>query len=158
MGYSDSIRSILSSWKNLAGGEEPCRSDSHWCYQSALSISWVWQKALIAFYDSTRFEGLLHTHCSISAGPSSCPGPQPGSQSIDGRFSWWLGLQQSSVMKTSVLHKYNRNYLHYSRTFAASFLRFGQATTAQHIRNTSHHRRRVSEISSKSVYNANAWK
>ena len=34
------------------------------------------------------------------------------------------------LWQKSLLHKYNRNYLHCSRTFAASLLRFGPETTA----------------------------
>jgi len=58
----------------------------------------------------------------------------------------------------SLLHKNNRNHLHCSSTFAASFLRFGQEMTAWHSTKMLHCERRLSEISSTSVYNATPCK
>jgi hypothetical protein len=62
-----------------------------------------------------------------------------------------------NLLLPSQLHKYNRNYLHFSRTFVVSLWKFGQATTAWHIRNTSHCKITLSEMSSTRVYNVRNW-
>jgi hypothetical protein len=70
---------------------------------SSICITWPSQAILLLFINLTvsafsivrsvrNSFWLLHKQCRLYSGPSSCPGPQFGSQSKGGMIFWLSGL------------------------------------------------------------------